>query len=206
MPASALDLTTLAARSGRQASQSDGRRARSDASRQLIVEAVLALSREGMLEPNADMIAARAGVGRRTVFRHFKDLDSLYADVHALVMEQIAHITKQPIDGANWEERLESFLRRRVRLFEEILPIKTAADVQRSRSAFLQAKHLQVSAMFREILVFVLPAHIKSDPVRVDSIDLLLSFEAWKRLRTEQGLDAEQAARVQTYALQRILA
>ncbi|MBP6689360.1 MAG: hypothetical protein KA153_05180, partial [Hyphomonadaceae bacterium] len=47
----------------------DGRRQRSDASRRKIAQAMLELLREGEPDPSADLVAERAGVGRRTVFR-----------------------------------------------------------------------------------------------------------------------------------------
>ena len=44
--------------------------------------------------------------------------------------------------------------------------------------------------LFRE-----LPAAC-SDPVRREALDLLLSFEAWSRLRREQGLDRDASLAV----------
>ena len=49
----------------------DGRRLRSDRSRQVIVEAMLQLINEGNLVPTAQQIANHAKVGIRSVFRHF---------------------------------------------------------------------------------------------------------------------------------------
>ena len=59
----------------------DGRRLRSIDSRARIVKAMLALIEEGDMAPGAEAVAARAEVGLRTVFRHFKDMESLYRDV-----------------------------------------------------------------------------------------------------------------------------
>jgi AcrR family transcriptional regulator len=55
--------------------EADGRRHRSQKSQASIVNAMLALVAEGNLEPSADQIADIAKVGRRSVFRHFKDMD-----------------------------------------------------------------------------------------------------------------------------------
>ena len=55
----------------------DGRRLRSQDSRARIVAAMLDLIREGEIAPSAELVASRANVGLRTVFRHFKDMDSL---------------------------------------------------------------------------------------------------------------------------------
>lgn len=45
---------------------------------------MLELVREGDISPSAELVAARADVGLRTVFRHFKDLDSLYREMSAV--------------------------------------------------------------------------------------------------------------------------
>ena len=57
---------------------SDGRRQRSERSQTAIIKAALALMDEGTLVPTAQQIADRAGVGIRSFFRHFADMDSLF--------------------------------------------------------------------------------------------------------------------------------
>ena len=55
----------------------DGRRLRSERSRQAIIDAMLKLVEEGVLVPTAQQVSERAGVGIRSVFRHFSDMESL---------------------------------------------------------------------------------------------------------------------------------
>ena len=55
----------------------DGRRQRSARSRAAIIEASFELMQEGVLAPTAQQIAERAGVGIRSFFRHFEDMESL---------------------------------------------------------------------------------------------------------------------------------
>ncbi len=176
--------------------ETDGRRARSGASRQRIVEAMLALVREGDLEPSADAVAERAGVGRRTVFRLFNDMDSLYGAMHAAMVERIEHILRTPLAGGAWRERLDGLIDRRIRFFEEVLPVKAAADAQRHRSPFLRRAHRNTTQSLREMLLFVLPKQIKDDPLRFEALDMVLSIEAWRRLRYEQRLSAKTASLV----------
>lgn len=174
----------------------DGRRARTEASRQRIVEAMLALAREGEVDPSAELVAERAGVGRRTVFRLFQDMDSLYRELHAAMERRIEHIRVIPIDGATWQERLNKLIERRVKLFEEILPIKMAGDVHRHRSKFLQDSHADVQKILRLMLRFVLPKTIDGD--QFEAIDAALSIDTWERLRIDQKLSAKAAQRVLT--------
>src|SRR5215470_646283 len=98
----------------------DGRRQRASASRARIVAAMLDLAREGELTPSAETVADRAGVGRRTVFRLFSDMESLYREMHAIMLARIEHIRVLPIEGATWRARLDCLVERRAQLFEEV--------------------------------------------------------------------------------------
>ena len=66
----------------------DGRTARAARNRQAVLDAVLALTEEGDLQPTARAVAERAGVATRSVFHHFTDLESMYADAAQTQMER----------------------------------------------------------------------------------------------------------------------
>ena len=68
-------------------SKPDGRVLRSERSRQLIMDAMAALIREGNLVPTAQQVAERAEVGIRTVFRHFNDMESLFETMDVAIIE-----------------------------------------------------------------------------------------------------------------------
>jgi hypothetical protein len=50
--------------------------------------------------------------------------------------------------------------------------------------------------MMRQRLRSILPPAITGDDMRFETIDLMLSFEAWQRLRDEQGLSVDLARRI----------
>ena len=56
----------------------DGRRLRSLTSQTIIVDAMMKLIQKGTLEPTAQEVADEAGIGIRTVFRHFQDKETLF--------------------------------------------------------------------------------------------------------------------------------
>ena len=56
----------------------DGRSARSQRTRNAVVDALLDLNREGNLRPTAREIAERANVSLRSVYVHFDDLEDLF--------------------------------------------------------------------------------------------------------------------------------
>lgn len=169
---------------------------RSEASKSRIVAALLSLCREGEPTPSADAVAQRAGVGRRSVFRHFKDMDNLFAAMHRIMRHEVEHLVVQDVAGATWKERLDELIARRIEFFERILPVKSGAEAHRHRSAFLKQEHARLTALLRERLTHVLPAAMIDAPARLDALDLALSFEAWRRLRQEQRLDRAAAAAV----------
>lgn len=176
--------------------ETDGRRLRADESRRRIAQAMLDLVREGEVTPSAETVAERAGVGRRTVFRLFNDMEGVYREMHAIMVAKLAPMFAAPFDGATWRERLDEVVERRARMFEEMLPVKSAADAHRYRSAFLQNEHKKLTRLQRQTMLAVLPEAIAAQAERVEALDLALSFEAWRRLRQEQRLPPRQAAAV----------
>jgi AcrR family transcriptional regulator len=171
---------------------SDGRRRRSEQSRVRIVDAVMALVAEGHITPSAENVAARAGVGLRSVFRHFKDMESLYAEIW-LSNLRFYEAARVPFASADWRGKLDEMIERRTGIYEQLLPFKRASDAHRHESPTIEANQQAVSRAMRERLVQVLPAAIAGKPLVFEAMDMLLSFECWQRLRFEQQLDPVMA-------------
>lgn len=157
---------------------------------------MLELVREGDVAPSAETVADRAGVGRRTVFRLFTDMEGVYREMHAIMVAKIAPMFQAPFAATNWRDRLDEIIDRRARMFEEMLPIKSGADAHKHRSSFLQREHKKITRLQRDTLLAVLPASIAAQTERVEALDLTLSFEVWRRLRQEQRLPPAQAVGV----------
>jgi AcrR family transcriptional regulator len=174
----------------------DGRRLRSEVSRLRIVEAMIALVSEGLTMPPAEAVAARAGVGLRTVFRLFEDMDGLYRGMQAVMTERLGGLLERPIEASDWHEAINILIDRRAVAFEMILPLQIAADSARTRSAALRDGRIRLIRGQRDTLLDALPAAIQGDPELVQALELALSFEAWRRLRTDQGADIAQARAV----------
>jgi AcrR family transcriptional regulator len=173
----------------------DGRRQRSDASRRKIALAMLDLLREGEADPSADLVAERAGVGRRTVFRLFSDMEGVFREMHAIMTARLTPEFARPFEATTWRARLDELIERRAKAFEQMLPIKTAADARRYTSDFLKVEHKNITRLQREALLAVLPSNLAKGEI-LETLDVSLSFEAWRRLRYEQGLSVKQAQSV----------
>ena len=187
------------------AAESDGRRRRSQDSRARIVAAMLALIQEGEISPGAEQVAARAQVGLRTVFRHFKDMDSLYREMTAVIESELRKVAEQPFKTADWRTRIDELVERRSQAFEKIAPFKRASEVHRHKSRFLEGDRSRLSQTLREILKAILPPQVAQDPLRLEVIDLLLSYESWIRLRRDQNRTPRKARDVLLAAVVRIL-
>lgn len=172
--------------------QSDGRRRRAQNSRQRIVAAMIELVAEGRITPSAEEVAARASVGLRTVFRHFSDMESLYAALTSALAEQY-EMWLIPFESMAWQDQLEEIIERRTATYERLLPFKRAGDAHRHTSAAIQAEHARIRALLRQRLRTFLPKSIASDAARFETLDLMLSFEVWQRLRDEQMLEVVEA-------------
>lgn len=177
----------------RHSSEQDGRRKRSATSRRRIVEAMLFLVQQGDVTPSADRVAAAAGVGRRTVFRLFRDMDSIYAEMQTVLREAVAPVRALPLTGNTATERLHALIDRRALFFETVLPAMVAAAVHRPRSAVLQADYAAMQAELRSIMWPLLPPGHEADPQLGEALDALLSIDLWKRLRIDQAHSPEQA-------------
>lgn len=183
--------------------RSDGRRKRSETSRAKLVAAMLALVGEGEVTPSAEAVAARAGVGLRTVFRHFADMEALYAGMAAQLATSYAHWL-DPFTATGWRDQLAEMIARRLDTYERLMPFKRAADAHRHASPTIQHNHATTLATMRQRLIGLLPPAITDDPVARETIDLMLSFETWQRLRLDQGLSADQARAVVLAAIERL--
>ncbi|MES2096006.1 MAG: TetR/AcrR family transcriptional regulator [Pseudomonadota bacterium] len=179
------------------APSSDGRRRRSQTSRDKIVAAMLELVAEGQITPSADQVASRAGVGLRTVFRHFADMESLYAAMTGTLSQQY-EMWQVPFESTDWRGQLRETLDRRLATYEKLLPFKRAADAHRHTSPTIQAEHKRTLDLMRQRLLSILPSEIVDNVAVLEAIDLMLSPEAWQRLRDEQHLPVDRARAVVT--------
>jgi hypothetical protein len=98
-----------------------------------------------------------------------------------------------PFDSTDWHGQLRELVERRTATYERLLPFKRAGDAHRHMSPAIQAEHARMRALMRHRLRSTLPPAIADDALRFETIDLMLSFEAWQRLRDEQELDPHRA-------------
>ena len=174
------------------ADAADGRARRAQRSDRAIVEALLDLVGQGVLDPTAPQVAARARVGLRTVFRRFSDMESLFAEMDARLTADALPLLLGGEPADTRRQRALTLVRRRIAFFERIGPYKRASNVKRWRSPFLGDRHAQLVRVLRSELGRWLPESRRS-PALADALELATSFEAWDRLRSDQRLSRARA-------------
>jgi AcrR family transcriptional regulator len=184
----------------------DGRRLRSERSRKQIIDAMFDLIREGDMAPSAARVAERAGVGLRTVFRHFEDMDSLYREISERIEADVMPLVMQPFDAKHWRDRLRELVARRAAINERIFPFRVSGNLRRFQSAFLMDGYRRSLLLERSALTAILPRMVTRNPVLFAALDMVTGFQGWRRLRQDQGLSAEEAEAVIRLIVERLTA
>lgn len=190
----------------------DGRRLRSERTRQLIIEAYLALLLEHRRMPTSAEIADRAGYSVRSIFERFSDLDtlSLAAADYAIVLGQ-AEAVARDTEGDR-ATRIRSHVLTRAEACEKWLPLwrmLTAKPVE-EQVTNLRARVLAVrqANLERVVLMYQPELATLEPPVRkalVMALVTLTSFESWGALREDFGMAWDSALDVWVSAIDRML-
>lgn len=190
----------------------DGRRARGQRSRALIAKAMLELAREQEGMPTMEAVADRAGVSRRSVFRHFTDISELLRVVYTLQREDV--FRRFPLEEQrDWteDERVAAMVQRAGGAYEHVWAVRqAAADLARDYPV-LDALMREDDAVHRTILQGL--CHVTlgrlDEPRRARLLAALMaasSWTTWAALRRDQGLSVDEARAVMTFTLHALLA
>lgn len=187
-------------------SQTDGRLNRSIATRKKIVDAMTALIYQGNMSPTAEQVAQCAAISLRTVFRHFDDMDSLYSEISKDLDAQVRPLIQVRLKAPTWQERLLQSIEYRTAIYDRVATMHLAAQVHRHESAYLSQNLMDSARLQRNVLQRLLPPKVTQDATLLDALDLILSMEAWIRLRREQGLSVADAREVMRMGVAALLA
>ena len=178
--------------------QEDGRTARARRTRAAVVDALLALQESGNLAPTAVEVAAQAGVALRTVFGHFSDLETLWAEAGQRELARLEEMADDIPTGLPLPERIARFAASRARLLERLLPVMRAARLREPTSPALMANRALFIARgdreVREVFAPELDGRPEEEVARVlDAVYLAAAAPSWEVLRHDRGLGIEQA-------------
>jgi AcrR family transcriptional regulator len=175
-----------------EALSSDGRRARSQASRSKIIRAMMDLIEAGDPDPSTANVAKKAGVGLRSLFRHFEDKDAIYREIDAALMKGYRPIIEAPYKSDDWRERLMELIERRCEIDEATAPYRISTTAMRQRSKFLKENFQRVHDTEKARLNSILPSQLHTDKPLGRSILIAMSFDTWRMLREDEHLSASE--------------
>ena len=184
----------------------DGRRLRSERSRKSMIDAALELIEEGNFAPTAKQISARAGVGIRSFFRQFEDMDQFFAavDEHTVGSFWESFLHEGDREGV-LTERLDSILATYAKAFEEHRSLLLATKSLRWSSRVLKANYERYQQISRANKERWLPEISQLPSDERELADAYLSLEMWHRLRDIQGLSCSAAQALVLKAVTRLL-
>ncbi len=161
--ASALDRSSrgLAARAADESAQSagsvrerpaDGRHARRQRNVDAALDALLALIAEGTVEPTVEMVADRAGVSHRSLYRYFETRNGMLEAAFDRVMDALApELLFESDPDAPFPVRAEQLVASRVRAFVRFRQVGRSAMLQRHHE-FIREKVDESRDFLREQL------------------------------------------------------
>ncbi|MFO0577377.1 MAG: TetR/AcrR family transcriptional regulator [Polyangia bacterium] len=188
----------------------DGRLQRGARSRELVLDALLALLSEGHHEPSVQAISERAGLSRRMVFHHFRDAEALHL---AVVQRQQAALRELLVEipaTLPLPTRLLRLVEQRALLYERITATRRAGisreyaspPMRRALGAFRALKRAQVESVFAPEIG---SCHESVQPEIAAALGGAASFSTWEALRSHQHLGVDEAQRVLVHLLTGVL-
>jgi AcrR family transcriptional regulator len=191
-------------------SSPDGRRLRSERTRQAIMDAYIELLRESPEIPTAAQIAARAGISTRSIFERFVDLQglSLATVDYAFAMGEAQAVARN-VDGDR-PTRVHSHVQTRASTCERWLPVWRVVVANQGRLEDLRDRvtFIRRAIVKRMELMYRPELEMLSAEERRDlliALESLIDFESWGRMRELHGLSFDEACSVWIRTIDRML-
>lgn len=179
----------------------DGRRARTARSKQAFIDATLNLMEEGILIPTAQQISDRAGVNIRSFFRHFEDMDTLFAIIDEQTRDSNEALFLGGDRDGTLEERILHAVNRRADGYELRCNMILSTAAQLWRSETLRKNYARYQRGLRRDMDDWLPELQQLTREQREAVDAVTSFEVWHRLHYHQGLSKKASVAVIVGAL-----
>lgn len=183
----------------------DGRRKRSERSRAAIITATLNLIDNGNFAPTARQIAEEAGIGLRSFFRHFDDMEALMDTIDQHMRGYYEPLFVRPFKDGTLEERIEDIVIDRSEAYERLKKLMMTSQAQLWRSEVVQKNYARNQKGLRKHLEKWLPELKSQNPANLEAAHAAASFENWHRLRQHQGLNLSDARMAMIVAITSLL-
>jgi AcrR family transcriptional regulator len=162
---------------------SDGRFARSQKTKDAIVKALLKLLRNTPF-PTAEQVAKESKIGLRTVYRQFKDMESIYLSLHEECMYSLSQMFNSDVDlDRSFEERVSFAISERFAIYDEYETLFIATISNSARLPILVNQVGESYQIMRERFIKIVPEIKKLSAIKSDLLFTRITFPSWFSLR-----------------------
>ena len=163
----------------------DGRNLRSVNSQKLIVDACIKLFKAGNLEPTAQQVADESGVGIRTVFRQFDEMENLFKSVDAVLSKDYDFEVRYD-PSSSFDDRLQSAISHMNAGYEKHKLIMFMTVSKMWKYEFLRKNYLMYQDLIKSKTEEILPEVLSFDTESRHLFHASLSFAMWTRLQGQK--------------------
>ena len=161
----------------------DGRFARSKKTKDAIVRALLKLLRNTPF-PTAEQVAKESKIGLRTVYRQFKDMESIYLSLHEECMHSLGQIFNSDVDlDRPFNERVNFAIRERFTIYDEYETLFIATISNSARLPTLVNQVAESYQVMRERFIKIVPEIENLSTIKSDLLFTRILFPSWFSLR-----------------------
>ena len=163
----------------------DGRNLRSINSQKLIVDACIKLFKAGNLEPTAQQVADESGVGIRTVFRQFDEMENVFKSVDAVLSKDYDFEVRYD-PSSSFDARLQSTISHMNAGYEKHKLIMFMTVSKMWKYEFLRKNYLMYQDLIKSKTEEILPEVLSFDTESRHLFHASLSFAMWTRLQGQK--------------------
>ena len=161
----------------------DGRFARSKKTKDAIVRALLKLLRNTPF-PTAEQVAKESKIGLRTVYRQFKDMESIYLSLHEECMHSLNQMFNSDVDlNRSFEERVSFAISERFAIYDEYETLFIATISNSARLPTLVNQVAESYQIMRQRFIKIVPEIKNLSTIKSDLLFTRILFPSWFSLR-----------------------
>ena len=161
----------------------DGRFARSQKTKDDIVKALLKLLKDTPF-PTAEQVAKESKIGLRTVYRQFKDMESIYLSLHEECLYSLKQMFENEIDiEKSFEERIYLAISERLAIYSEYESLFIATISNAARLPILVDQVAASNQIMRERFIKIVPEIKNLSTIKSDLLFTRFLFPSWFSLR-----------------------
>ena len=189
----------------------DGRSLRRERNRQDIVDALLGLIENGETEISAALIASKAGLSERSIFRYFDDVNDLYRSVCDLAFsKEIEYALIDDAGVGSLDTKIENFVNQRVRIYTMNEKIAPAARSFAFKNPIIKNQLVVGRKLLRTQIIKHFAEELsvfdkQQQQVAVAIIDSLTTFEYYDMMRSDQRMSVQAIKSVLTESIRKAL-